>query len=345
MSRQRARPIEAEMDREIGGSRPARALVFEQIDPSDESLRWLEAQGVRVSRGKAMWSRGFQRYSDEEIIVAARGYDAVMGASGANFTRTVIEALPELRFISKFGIGVDSIDLAAASQRGILVSNTPVDTQVTPVCEHAIALMLALKKRLLNWTPQFMAQGGWRGDIFASSLAGSTVGVVGLGRIGRGVARRLAGWDVEILGYDPMPGDDIPGVTRCSLTDLLERSDIVTLHAAPSATNEKMIGRQALSSMKKGALLINTGRAWLIDYPALREALRDGLIGGSGLDVFETEPPDPADPLFTMPNVVVTPHSATWTTEGLEKMGWRGARNLWAMVSGEGKADLVNPPS
>ena len=324
---------------------PPRVLVFERIDPTDESLRWLEAQGVAVTRGRTMWSKGFQRYSESEIIEAARGHRAVMGASGAHFTRAVFEALPDLRFISKFGIGVDSIDVGAATRRGILVTNTPVDTQVKPVCEHAITLMLALRKRLLDWTPQFMAEGGWRGDIFASSLAGSTVGIVGLGRIGRGVARRLQGWDVQILGYDPMPDLHVPDVERCSFDEVLQRADIVTLHAAPSPDNERMIDGRALSLMKPTALLINTGRAWLVDYAALRDALRERRIAGAGLDVFETEPPDPADPLFTMPNVAVTPHSATWTTEGMQNMGWRGARNLWAMMSGEGQADIVNPPS
>lgn len=322
---------------------PPRILVFEQIDPTDESLAWLESKGASVVRGRAMWNQGFRRYTEAEIIDAARGFEAVMGASGAHFTRNVIAALPDLKCISKFGIGVDSIDLTAAGERGIRVTNTPVDTQVVPVCEHAIAMMLALKKRLTSWTPQFMAQGGWRGDIFASSLAGTTVGIVGFGRIGRGVAQRLAGWDVELLAYDPMPGPDMPGVTRCEFDELLRRSDIVTLHAAPSPDNRSMVDRGALALMKRDALLINTGRAWLVDYPALREALADRRLGGAGLDVFETEPPDPADVLFTMPNVVVTPHSATWTLESMKNMGWRGARNMWAMLSGEGQADIVNP--
>lgn len=329
----------------IAAGEPVRVLVFERIDPTDESLLWLEQRGVVVTRGRSMWGKGFQRYDAAEIVAAARGYHAVMGASGAHFTRAVIQALPELRFISKFGIGVDSIDLPAATERGILVSNTPVDTQVVPVCEHAIALMLALKKRLTHWTPGFMAQGGWRADVFASSLAGATVGIVGLGRIGRGVARRLAGWDVEMLGYDPVPGLEVPGVIRCGLEELLRRSDVVTLHAAPTSDSRHVIDGRALSLMKPDAVLVNTGRAWLVDYAALRDALRDGRLGGAGLDVFEVEPPDPADPLFTLPNVIVTPHAATWTIEGLKNMGWRGARNLWAMVSGDGEADLVNAPS
>jgi len=324
------------------GSDNKRVFVFESIDPTGESVRWLEEKGLDVTYGRTMWSKDFQRFTESEIISAAQGFVGVMGASGAHFTNTVLEALPELKYISKFGIGVDSIDVPAATARGIQVSNTPVDTQVVPVCEHAIALMLALKKRLLEWTPSFMAAGGWRGDIFAGSLAGATIGIVGFGRIGRGVAERLSGWGVEILAYDPLPIQPVHGVVQCELSDLLRRSDIVTLHAAPGPDNNKMIDAAALGLMKPTALLINTGRAWLVDYPALRAALKTGKIAGAGIDVFETEPPDTADPLFHLPNVVVTPHSAAWTTEGLKNMGWCGARNLWAMVSGEGTATLVN---
>jgi D-3-phosphoglycerate dehydrogenase len=321
-----------------------RVFVFERIDPTDESVAWLHQCGLDVTLGRPMWDKGFRRYSEPDIIEAAQGYAAVMGASGAHFTRRVLDALPDLRFISKFGIGVDSIDIAAATEKGILVSNTPIETQIAPVAEHAIAMMLALKKRLVDWTPAFMAAGGWRGDIFASTLAGATVGIVGLGRIGKNVAQRLTGWDVRLLGYDPFLREAPPGVALCGLAELLQNSDIVTLHAMPTPDNERLIGAAALAQMKPGALLINTGRAWLVDYPALRAALRDGCIGGAGLDVFETEPPDPADPLFTMPNVVVTPHAATWTIDGMKNVGWYAARNLWSMVSGEGNASVVNQP-
>lgn len=322
---------------------PPRVLVFERIDPTDESLDWLERQGMAVTRGRVMWESGFRRYTEAEIIAEAAGCVAVMGASGAHFTRAVIEALPALRFISKFGIGVDSIDVAAATARGIRVSNTPVDTQVGPVCEHTIALMLALTKRLLDWTPQYMRAGGWRSDIFAGIVAGQTIGIVGLGRIGRGVAARLAGWDATLIGYDPGLTEAPSSVTLCGLPELLARSDIVTLHATPSPGNRRMIDAAALASMKSTALLINTGRAWLVDQAALRHALETHQIAGAGIDVFETEPPDPADPLFRLPTLLATPHAAAWTLDGMKNMGWTGARNLWAMVSGQGAAHVVNP--
>ncbi|MGX8010082.1 hydroxyacid dehydrogenase [Mesorhizobium sp. ORM8.1] len=319
-----------------------RVFAFERIDPTDESTDWLRQQGVDVMLGRPMWETGFNRYSEDEIISAAQGFDGVMGASGAHFTRRVLDALPQLKYISKFGVGFDSIDIPAATEKGILVTNTPVDTQAVPVSEHAIALMMALNKRLTEWTPSFMAEGGWRGDIFGTIVEGSTIGIVGLGRIGAGVAKRLAGWDVKILGFDPFLKEAPTGVELCSLERLLAESDVVTLHAVPTPENHKLIDASALSKMKSNAILINTGRAWLVDYPALRTALREKRIAGAGLDVFETEPPSRSDPLFQMKNVVVTPHSAAWTLPGLKNMGWYGARNMWSMISGVGEASIVN---
>jgi D-3-phosphoglycerate dehydrogenase / 2-oxoglutarate reductase len=320
-----------------------RVFAFERNDPSDDPLTWLAERGVEVVLGKAMWAKGFKRFTEEEIIAAADGFDGVIGASGANFTRRVIDALPRLKFISKFGVGVDSIDIAHATEKGVLVCNTPVENQAAPVSEHAIAMMLTLRKRLHQWTPAFMAGGGWRADIFCDVIAGSTVGIVGLGRIGGGVAKRLLGWDARILGYDPFLKEAPRGVELTSLDRLLAESDVVTLHAVPTPENRGLINADALSRMKKTAILINTGRASLVDYPALRNALAEGKIWGAGLDVFEPEPPDPKDPLFQMKNVVVSPHSATWNLAGLSQVGWFAARNMWSMISGEGEAAIVNP--
>ena len=325
----------------VGG--PWRALIFERFEPTEKSLDWLRERGVELTLGYAMWEQPFWRYSDDEFVAAAQGKIGVMGASGVRITRKIIEALPDLRCVSKFGIGVDSIDMEAATEHGILVANTPEESQVTTVCEHAVALMLALMKRLNVWTPAFMQQGGWRGLVHATSMLGATVGIVGFGRIGRGVAERLAGWGVTILAYDPYANVTVPGVKMVDLPTLLESADIVTLHAGPTAENRHLIDGKALARMKSGAILVNTGRGWLVDYAALRSALADGVIAGAALDVFDREPPDTADPLFTMPNVIATPHVAAWTYDGIQNVGWHGARNLWAMISGEGHADVVNP--
>ncbi len=321
-----------------------RVLTYERTDPRDGSIAWLREQGIEVRPGRADSDPALRRYAPEEIVADAAGCTAVLGSSAALFPRSVIDALPELRFISKIGIGVDTIDVAAASERGILVSNTPDAAGIAAVAEHAIAMMLALRKRLPTWTPAFMRAGGWRGDEFATMMEGTSVGIVGFGRIGRAVARRLAGWDMTLLAYDPAPGPTVHGVTMCALPDLLAQADIVTLHCGATAENRHMIDAAALARMRPGSLLINTGRGSLVDGAALAAALRAGHIAGAGLDVFEQEPPDPADPLFTLPNVVVTPHAATRTLEAFLGRRMQAARNLVAMMTGAPCDDVVNRP-
>jgi D-3-phosphoglycerate dehydrogenase len=327
----------------LSPSKPPRAFVSERIDPTEASLDRLRGQGVDVAVGGAMREPGHRRYSEDAIIAAAQGLEAVMGSGGATFSRRLIAALPALRFISKFGIGYDAIDLAAATERGIRVSNTPDKVDAMAVSEHAITCILALKKQLTVWTPDYMRRGGWRAGDFSGLLRGATLGIVGFGTIGRGVAQRLTGWDMRILAYGPHLREAPDHVTVVSLETLLAEADIVTLHARATQANRHMIGRAALARMKRGSLLVNTGGGSLVDQAALREALASGHLGGAALDVFEVEPPDPDDPLFAMRNVVVTPHVAGWTYEGLQSVGRHGARNLWAMLSGEGHADVVNP--
>jgi D-3-phosphoglycerate dehydrogenase / 2-oxoglutarate reductase len=285
----------------------------------------------------------FKRFSEDEFITRAKPCIALMGASGTRITRRVIEALPSLRYISKFGIGVDSIDIDAATEHGILVSNTPNDYQIFTVSEHAVAMMLALAKQLGTWTPEFMRAGGWRGLTHSATLRGATVGIVGLGRIGRGVAQRLSGWETRIIAYDPYLKEPPPGVTLVGLGELIAQSDFITLHATPGPENVRMFNKDLFAAMKPTAYLVNTGRGSLVDYPALREALEAGEIAGAALDVFDQEPPRTDDPLFRNPNVICTPHVAAWTADGTEGIGFHAARNLWALISGEGHADIVNP--
>jgi D-3-phosphoglycerate dehydrogenase len=318
-------------------------LAFERYDPTDKSLAWLGERGLHVKMGYPLWEMPFRRFTEDELIAEAKGCIALMGASGTRVSRRVIESLPDLRFISKYGIGYDSIDIDAANEHGILVSNTPNEFQIFTVSEHAVAMMLALAKQFWTWTPEFMRRGGWRGLTHSATLRGATVGVVGLGRIGRGVARRLSGWEATLLGYDPYLTEAPPGVELVGLADLIRRSDFITLHAAPSADNRNMLNREAFAAMKPNAFVINTGRGSLIDYAALREALETKRIAGAALDVFDQEPPRTDDPLFRYPNVICTPHVAAWTADGTAGIGWHAARNLWAMISGEGHADIVNP--
>ena len=204
-------------------------------------------------------------------------------------------------------------------------------------------MLLAVAKQLGTWTPEFMRAGGWRGLTHSASLKGATVGIIGLGRIGRGVAQRLAGWECRIVGYDPYLKQAPAGVVLLPLADVLSSSDFITLHAAPSTENKHLLNAAAFAAMKPNAIVVNTGRGSLIDYPALRAALASHRIAGAALDVFDQEPPNPEDPLFRNPNVICTPHVAAWTADGTKDIGWHAARNLRAMISGTGHADIVNP--
>lgn len=329
------------MTTESRSTRP-RVLVFERMDPTDASIRWLEQQGLDLTLGRPMWQAPYSRYSKEEIVDAARGHVAVMGASGARFTADVISKLPDLKYISKFGVGVDTIDLDAASARGILISNTPEESEVSDVAEHTIALILLLRKRLNHWTSDYMRKGGWRPGPFASSIAGSTVGIIGFGHIGRAVARRLAGWNVHILVFDPYHRGPSPGVTITNLEILLRESDVISLHASPTPQNHHLIDEEAISKMKRDCILVNTARASLVDTHALCRAVEGGRIAGAGIDVFDEEPPDISGRMFQIENIIATPHAAAWTMKGLENIGWHAARNLVAMITGQGHADVVN---
>ncbi len=241
----------------------------------------------------------------------------------------VIEAAPRLRGIVKYGVGIDAIDIDAAIRRGVPVVNVPEYAEET-VAEAAFALMIGLAHRVGDLQVQMRTAGWawpeprWRG----TDLAGKTLGLVGVGRIGRSLARMAAGFRMRLVGYDPHVDAAAMarvGVAKCDhLPDLLGAADFVSLHAALNAETHHLIGRAELARMKSGAMLINVSRGALVDEAALVAALVSGELAGAGLDVFSREPlaltGHPLSPLFTLPNVMLTPHLAFYTHEAMERL-------------------------
>ncbi|MCK4598718.1 hydroxyacid dehydrogenase [Candidatus Bipolaricaulota bacterium] len=284
-------------------------------------------------------------YTEEDLLQIIGPYHAVMITSQHAITSRVIAAAPKLRIIAKRGAKPENVDYEAATKRGIVVAWTPGVNYVT-VAEHAVMLILCLAKKVL---PQMerLRGGAWReSDAGLQELCGKTIGIVGLGGIGKALCRMLNGFDVNLLTYDPYISPAQAGEFNANLVsfkDLLEQSDYITLHAALTDKTRHLIGEQEFSMMKKTAYLVNTARGGLIDESALVKALQNGEIAGAGLDVFEPEPPRHENPLLHLPNVVVTPHMAGWSEEALYRELKEAAIEIRLVLEGGSPHYPLNP--
>ena len=284
-------------------------------------------------------------YTEDDLVQMIGQYDAIMITSQHAITSRVIAAAPKLRIIVKRGAKPENVDYEAATKRGIVVAWTPGVNYVA-VAEHAVMLMLCLAKKTI---PQMerLRGGAWReSDAGLQELCGKTVGIVGLGGIGRALCRMLGGFDVKFLAYDPYVSPAQAkevDVNLVSLEDLLRQSDYVTLHATLTDETQHLIGGKELSMMKKTAYLINTARGGLIYESALLKALREGEIAGAGLDVFEPEPPEHENQLLHLPNVVVTPHMAGWSDEAVYREQKEAALEIKLVLEGESPRYPINP--
>jgi len=267
--------------------------------------------------------------------------DALLVQYGA-VTRRVFEGLSRVRVVVRYGVGVDGIDLAAATDHGVPVVNVP-DYGTDEVANHAVALLLAMARRITRLDRQTRS-GVW--DVFrvgpVARLAGQTVGIVGCGRIGSAVARKLGGFDVRLLGADPYVTAFPPGVRPVPLARLLEESDYVTLHCPLGEATRHLINAETLGLLRPGAVLINTARGGIVDTAALTEALQMGLLAGAALDVLEAEPIDPASPLLRMEQVIVTPHAAWYSEEGRSDLKRRAAEEVVRVLRGRRPRHCVN---
>jgi len=249
--------------------------------------------------------------------------------------------LRKVRLAQLLSAGYDGIDLEQLRRMRIPLSDNGGANAVA-VAEHTIMLMLAVNRQLVD-LDQLMRAGGWKnaqlGQETSHELEGRTIGIVGAGRIGRAVARRLAGWDVNLIYYDPVrvsaDEERTLKLRFCELDQLLSQADIVTLHAPANASTHRMIGERALGLMKPEAVLINCARGELVDEDSLHDALSSKRIAAAGLDTFANEPPNAENPLRTLPNVVLTPHAAGPTWESWPKRFRNGYANIERVARGE----------
>lgn len=261
---------------------------------------------------------------------------------------TLIARMPGLKAIVKHGAGVDNIPIPIASSRGVMVANTPGGNNSTAVAEGAVALMLALLRRVREMDA--VVRGGRWNERWTTRLGDLTdakVGLIGFGRIARYTAKICgAGFGAELAAYDPMlTGEDITaaGVTPMALDDLLAWADVISIHVPLTDGTRGLIGAAELARMHSSAIIVNCSRGGIIDEPALAEALKNGAIGGVGIDVFEAEPPSADNPLFALPNIVLSPHVAGVTESGMKGMATACADAIDAIVTGERPANLLNP--
>jgi len=302
-------------------------------------IRLLEAGGFAV-RLVGDEDRPLDAVGLERIV--ARERPAVLLCGAEPVTREVLTASPALRLVQKHGVGVDNIDLDAAREAGILVANAP-GTNTQAVADLTIALMLALLRDLVPAVSS-TRHGDWLRYI-GHELGRMTVGVVGTGRVGKAVIRRLSGFGSRILGHDVVEDAGLAaehGLEYATLPALLSEADLVTLHAPLVEETRGLIGAKELELMKPTAYLVNVARGELVDEAALARHLATGRLAGAAVDVFAAEPPQHS-PLIGLPNVLATPHIAAYTVEAMEMMDAACARTILDLFAGRGSPNVLDP--
>jgi len=294
-------------------------------------------------------------HSEDEIIAAAHDADAIITIVAAqSFPRRVIEGLEKCRIIASVGIGYDGVDLAAASERGILVTNVP-DYCLEEVSDHAMALLLACARKLFK-LDRATREGKWdsaqkpyiRSNIWPPMfrLRGQTVGLVGFGQIPRTLTPKAKGFGMRVIAYDPyVPqklADDL-GVELVGLDRLLQEADYISVHTALTDETRHILSLDQFKKMKPTAYVINTARGPLVDNKGLYEALKEGYIAGAGLDVMEFEPPSLDDPIFQLDNVIVTAHSGHYSDTSVLELRKRPVEEAVRALKGELPISVVNP--
>jgi D-3-phosphoglycerate dehydrogenase / 2-oxoglutarate reductase len=311
-------------------------LITDNVDR--QCIGILEGEGFRVE-----YHPGLPQGEILKLVAAA---DGLIVRSQTDVSAGVLEAGTNLKVVGRAGSGVDNIDVAAATRRGIIVMNTPGGNTIS-TAEHTVSMMLALARNIPQ-AHQSLRSGKWERSAFVGTeLYGKTLGVVGLGKVGSEVSKRASAFGMKVVAYDPAQSAEMAGKANAQLVglhDLLRQSDFITLHSPLIAETKGLIGPESLSICKYGVRIINCARGGIVDEAALLKALDEGIVAGAALDVFEHEPPVNSK-LIQHPKVVVTPHLAASTGEAQEKVAIQIARQVADLLLGRGVSGSVNADS
>lgn len=283
--------------------------------------------------------------SEDELVQIIPEYDALLVRSQTKVTEKIMEAGKNLKVIGRAGVGVDNIDLEAATKRGIVVINAPDGNTIT-TCEHAFAMMMALARHI----PQAYAKtvsGTWDRKFLGVELRNKTLGVLGMGRIGSEVAKRAKAFGMDILGYDPFLTEERAeklGVKLATVDDIVRNADFMTVHTPLTPETKHMISRPQFEVMKKGMRIINCARGGVVDEMALVEAIDQGIVAGAAFDVFEKEPPEADHPFLHNPKIIVTPHLGASTIEAQENVAIDVSEQVLHILRNEPFKNAVNMP-
>ncbi len=294
-----------------------------------------------------LWS-GDMPPSREELLLRARGMDGILSLLTDKIDSEVMDtAGSQLKVISNFAVGFDNIDVLAATARKIPVGNTP-DVLTDATADFAFTLMMSAGRRILEGD-RYVRAGNWKTWqpmlLLGIEMKGTTLGLVGFGRIGKAMARRAIGFDMRVIYYDPLENrsDSDTQAASVDLETLLDESDFISLHTPLTPDTHQLINAEAFSKMKPNAVLVNTSRGPVVDLDALYNALKEKRIFAAGLDVTDPEPLPLDHPLFTLENVLVMPHIASASKSARDKMSWIAAKNLIAGLEGRHLPNCVNP--
>jgi D-3-phosphoglycerate dehydrogenase len=307
--------------------------VFPNLDPARQVLATIGAE-LRMA----------DTPTPEGIVAAATASDALL-VTYAKITADMIKKMPKCRAISRFGIGVDNVDIEAATAAGIVVTKVP-DYCIDEVSDHAMALLLAIVRKIPSSSARTHG-GRWemKAVVPIHRLRGSVLGLAGFGRIPQLVVPKAQAFGMKVIAYDPFVPADVfakAGVERVDLPTLLSTSDYVSVHTPLTPETKALFNRETFATMKRGAYIVNTARGPIIDEAALAEALDSGQIAGAALDVMTQEPPPPS-PLFGRDNVIITPHTSFYSEESLVELQVKAAQEVVAVLSGRSPRNPVNP--